>query len=61
MSEQGKLPKNCFMVGKKLMGICSDCGSIVRIDKPIFGSIHLCLNEEERKLKYKKESTHDQD
>ena len=29
-------------MNNKLYGICSECGSLVRIDKPIFGSIHLC-------------------
>ena len=41
------IPDGCFVVGNKLMGKCYDCGKIIRIDKPILGSIHLCLLPEE--------------
>jgi|APCry1669193181_1035450.scaffolds.fasta_scaffold90610_3 hypothetical protein len=37
------------IVGKKLLDVCQDCGQIVRIDKPIFGSLHICTTPEERK------------
>lgn len=39
-----KLPKNLFRVGSKLYGICTQCDSVVRIDKPIIGSLHFCSN-----------------
>ena len=26
---------------------CFDCDSIVRVDKPIFGSFHICKNNDE--------------
>jgi hypothetical protein len=29
-------------VGTKLYGWCSDCQSVVRINKPIIGALHLC-------------------
>lgn len=40
-----------FIVGNKLMGICGECGNLIRLDKPILGSIHFCLTQEERALK----------
>ncbi len=44
-SPQGKskLPKGMFKIGNKLMGVCSNCGNVIRIDKPIFGSLHFCI------------------
>ncbi|MBU0977526.1 MAG: hypothetical protein KKD18_03855 [Nanoarchaeota archaeon] len=41
--DQNKLHGNLFVVGNKLMGRCENCGSIVRVDKPIIGSLHFCL------------------
>ncbi len=38
----------------KLYDVCGDCGRIVRINKPLLGSWHLCSTEEER-VKYKAE------
>ena len=32
----------------KIYRVCADCGDLVRVNKPIFGSIHLCTTEEER-------------
>lgn len=29
-------------IGGKLMVICQQCRSLIRIDKPIFGSLHVC-------------------
>ena len=29
-------------VGNKLMAICPRCNKLVRVDKPLIGSIHLC-------------------
>ncbi len=28
--------------GGKLVAMCQECGKIIRLDKPILGSIHLC-------------------
>ena len=45
-----ELPHGWFWIGNKIMGICSVCDRLVRIDKPIFGSLHFCsLTEEEKK------------
>lgn len=33
----------------KLYAVCPDCGQLVRINKPIIGSLHVCLSEEERR------------
>ena len=49
MNKKGELPKGYFTVGNKLMCVCDGCGKIIRVDKPIFGSLHLCLTPEEAK------------
>ena len=38
------------VIGGKLMAVCRNCGKIIRLDKPLFGSIHVCATEEEQKL-----------
>jgi hypothetical protein len=40
--------ENIKFVNGKLYGVCDNCGEIVRINKPIIGSLHLCRSEEER-------------
>ena len=42
-----KLPKigEVMMVGKRAYSICMDCGQLVCINKPIFGSMHVCGSE----------------
>lgn len=43
MSESMKIrPGEIVRVGNKLYGVCNDCHGIIRIDKPIFGSLHIC-------------------
>ena len=32
-------------VGGKLFALCRVCHSIIRIDKPILGSLHFCTKE----------------
>ena len=36
-------PANIFAINGKSYGVCQDCGQLVRIDKPILGSLHLCM------------------
>ena len=48
-----ELPKGLFKVGNKLYGVCQACGSIVRIDKPIFGDLHLCVGQKQETEKDK--------
>jgi hypothetical protein len=31
--------------------VCKTCGKIVRINKPILGSLHFCLSDEDEVLK----------
>lgn len=31
-----------WSVGARFYGECPDCCGVVRIDKPVFGSLHLC-------------------
>jgi hypothetical protein len=38
-------PPGMFLVGNKLMAVCQKCGNVVRIDKPIFGSLHVCARK----------------
>lgn len=40
--KKGDLPYGLFIVGKKLFGVCTKCKSIVRVNKPIIGSYHIC-------------------
>lgn len=35
----------------KIYDYCSDCGRLVRLNKPILGSLHICLTEEEKRYK----------
>lgn len=40
-------------VGSKLYALCSDCRSVVHINKFLLGAMHLCLTEEEREFQRK--------
>lgn len=44
-------PPGAFVVGKQLWARCQHCGALVRLNKPIFGSLHICLSEKERRAK----------
>ena len=35
------MPK-IYVVGNKLYAVCLDCGSLVQLNKPIIGSMHVC-------------------
>lgn len=35
------------VVGGKMYRRCSMCGTVVRINKPLVGDLHLCLTDEE--------------
>ena len=39
-----RLPNGMFRFGNKLYAQCKECGSVVRINKPIIGSLHLCTD-----------------
>ncbi len=39
------------VVGKKMYAVCDACKRLVCINKRFFGSVHLCLTEEERQRK----------
>lgn len=41
-------PGQVVAVGGKLYGRCADCRSIVRVDKWLFGSLHLCVDQKRR-------------
>jgi hypothetical protein len=32
----------------KRYGVCGECRTVIRLDKPIFGSLHLCDEQAER-------------
>jgi hypothetical protein len=36
------------IIGGSLREVCPDCGEIVRIDKPVLGSLHICTLPQER-------------
>ena len=46
-----EFPKGTFVVGNGLYMQCRYCEKIVRINKLFFGSMHICLTEEEQKVK----------
>lgn len=35
-------PGKVYAINGKLYMICGRCGSLIRADKPIIGSLHLC-------------------
>ena len=41
-AENECIPHGTFLIGHRLMGTCDACGKIVRINKPILGSAHIC-------------------
>jgi hypothetical protein len=36
-----------IIVGGSIYCECLDCGKLVRVNKPILGSLHFCLSDEE--------------
>ena len=41
-------------IGTKIYGVCPNCANIVRINKPVFGSLHVCTTDDEKR-EYKRE------
>ena len=41
-----QLPAGTFAVGNRLYAQCPTCGKVVRF-KAVFGTLHLCLTDEE--------------
>jgi hypothetical protein len=35
-------PGEVITIGKKMYSICARCGKLVRVDKPLLGSLHFC-------------------
>lgn len=33
-----------YFINGKIYGLCADCHQVVRMDKPILGSVHICVN-----------------
>lgn len=31
-----------YFINGKIYGLCANCKKIVRLDKPLFGDLHLC-------------------
>jgi hypothetical protein len=38
-------PGRLVAVGGKLYARCARCGNLIRVDKPILGSLHICTAE----------------
>jgi len=38
---------NLIIIGDKIYACCALCGELVRVNKPIIGSLHLCSLDEE--------------
>ena len=47
MSQTVPLWPAYVLVDSKMFSTCRDCGSIVQLNKTLFGSLHLCLTPEE--------------
>jgi hypothetical protein len=45
--------RGLIVAGGKLYAQCPDCGKLVRVNKPILGSLHICLSPEELAEKQK--------
>ena len=43
-----------LVVGGKIYAYCHWCGKMVRLNKLILGSLHICLTEEEKDAKAKR-------
>lgn len=41
-----------FFVDNKLYAICADCGKTVTLNKILFGSLHICIDEKDKKVKF---------
>ena len=39
------IPGRVFEMGGKVWVVCKHCHQLVRVDKPIFGSLHFCAEE----------------
>jgi len=37
-------------IGNAIYDVCGTCGQIVRVNKFVFGSAHVCLSDEEERL-----------
>lgn len=38
--------------GNGLYDYCADCGQLVKLNKWLFGSLHSCLSDEERRARF---------
>lgn len=38
---------NSLTIGSKIYITCTKCDKFIRINKPIFGSLHICIDESE--------------
>ena len=37
-------PGELKIINGKLYGVCAECDKMVRVDKPILGSMHICVD-----------------
>lgn len=51
-----QLPPGVFVVGNQLYTQCGACGKVIRLNKPILGSLHICLTDEELAAKNRQAS-----
>lgn len=41
---------NMKIIGNRIYDVCRCCGKIICLNKFLFSSLHICINEEERKI-----------
>jgi len=44
-----------IVAGRKIYLVCEKCGSLVQVNKLLFGSLHICITDEEDKTRKYKE------
>lgn len=40
-------PGQTVLIGRKWWGMCNRCHGLIRIDKPVIGSLHVCVVDDD--------------
>ena len=50
MTLMNHLPPGCWVIGRTIYCQCARCNKVVRVNKPIIGSMHLCAMNDTRRF-----------
>lgn len=50
VEKHGIKPDEVLIVGASMYSTCDKCGTFVKINKFIFGSLHICVSEEKANM-----------